>query len=103
MDNPCPRSHKTREKMENTGIIRSNLGLAGTLKLTHMLGAKNITGDIRYGEWCKMTNSYVALKDFSRGKWYRYYFNNYQRTDGEPDFESIAKMFYKESGCKPIG
>lgn len=87
--------------MENTSNNGSILGLASTLKLTHMVGAKSIVGDNRYGEWCKMTDSYVALKDFTRGKWYRYYFNNHRSANGEPDFESIVKMFYRESGCQP--
>lgn len=76
-------------------------GLADTLKIMHLTGSKNITGDQQYGEWCRMTDSYVALKDYGRGKWYRYYFNNYRKNTGEIDFESITKMFYRESGCRP--
>ena len=85
-------------KPGNTLVLDPNMSLEDTLEIMYAAGANNITGDARYGEWCKMTNSYVALK--GNGKWFRYYFNNYRSNDGKPDFVKIANMFYRESGCR---
>lgn len=82
----------------NVLVVDDNMALEDSLAIMYASGAKTITGDERYGEWCKMTNSYVALK--GNGKWFRYYFNNYRDSEGEPDFVRIAHMFYSDSGCR---
>ena len=72
--------------------------LQDTLKLMHKTSAKSAVGDSRFGEWCKMTDSYVALR--ANRKWYRYYFANYGGAE-TPNFDSIVAMFYRDSGCSP--
>lgn len=72
--------------------------LQDTLKLMHLTSAKTAMGDSRFGEWCKMTDTYVALK--GGGKWYKYYFTNFGGAEN-PDFDTICKCFYRDSGCYP--
>lgn len=50
------------------------------LTLMNMSKDKMIVGDSRWGCWCKGTDSWCSLKD-DRGKWYRYYYNQYRDKD----------------------
>ena len=87
--------------MGNILAVGSEFSLAQSLQIMHLVGAKDITGDQRFGKWCKMSDTCVQLKDFTRGKWYRYEFSKYKTADGEPDFARIERVFYAQSGCRP--
>lgn len=45
-----------------------------------------------------MTDTSVAIK--GGGKWYKYYFTNFGGAEN-PDFDTICKCFYRDSGCYP--
>ena len=70
------------------------------LTIMNMSKNKMIVGDSRWGCWCKGTDSWCSIKD-DRGKWHRYYYNQYRDKDGNPDFKRISEMFYRDSGCIP--
>ena len=74
--------------------------LSVCLMIMNMSKDKMICGDSRWGCWCKGTDTWCSIKD-DRGKWYRYYYNQYRDKDGNPDFKRISEMFYRDSGCIP--